>query len=400
MTDRLPLALVGCGWISGNHIRAYKDLVERGCRDFEVVACCDPQVDKAAAAAKEIAAFQGGAPRVFASVAELVAAHCAEAADVCVPHCFHHTVAIELLQGGLHVLLEKPLGLTVRASRKIIEAAEAAGRVLATAENTRRTLGSRACRWAMCEAGMIGTPRAAHIQHVSYGPFDMNDPKFKWRGVKVLTGGGMIMDSGAHFADMMLQLFGEPEEVYCHMATHDATPIPAAPIVGDARVDVEDTWHAVLGFANDVRVTWTYSRVFHGEPLRAGSYYGTSGTLEDKSFVFHCFERGATLRQAGGATLESEAIEQAYMASLSDADKERIFPHGATHGFSVEIADFVRAVRTGAAPEIDGGGGLRAKALCESCYESATAGRPVCYQDVLSGTIRAYQEPIDAYWKI
>ena len=49
---------------------------------------------------------------------------------------------------------------------------------------------------------------------------------------------------------------------------------------------------------------------------------------------------------------------------------------------------------------MDGWAGIRAKALCETCYESATAGAPVKYDDVFSGKVHAYQDPIDAYWGI
>ena len=44
MAEKLRLALVGCGGISGAHVTGYKDLYARGCRDFEVSACCDTAV--------------------------------------------------------------------------------------------------------------------------------------------------------------------------------------------------------------------------------------------------------------------------------------------------------------------------------------------------------------------
>ena len=72
----------------------------------------------------------------------------------------------------------------------------------------------------------------------------------------------------------------------------------------------------------------------------------------------------------------------------------------AADGFAIEVQDFVHAVATGAEPEMDGEAGLRAKALCEACYESATAGRPVKFADVLEGRLDAYQRPIDAFWKL
>jgi hypothetical protein len=64
------------------------------------------------------------------------------------------------------------------------------------------------------------------------------------------------------------------------------------------------------------------------------------------------------------------------------------------------VWDFCNAISTGRKPEMDGYDGLRAKALCECCYESATAGKLVKFADVLEGRINAYQQPIDAYWNI
>ena len=138
MSDGVKLALVGCGGISRAHVRGYKDLYDRGCRDFEVTACCDVQAKSAEMRAQEIAEFQGHRPRIYSDVSELVQSGMAEAADICVPHCFHHSVAISLLEGGLHVMVEKPLGITIKASQRIIEVAERQGLVLATGENVRR----------------------------------------------------------------------------------------------------------------------------------------------------------------------------------------------------------------------------------------------------------------------
>jgi hypothetical protein len=49
---------------------------------------------------------------------------------------------------------------------------------------------------------------------------------------------------------------------------------------------------------------------------------------------------------------------------------------------------------------MDGRDGLRAKTLCEACYESATLGESVAFDDVLTGEIDAYQQPIDAFWEL
>ena len=400
MSDSTKLALVGCGGITGAHVTGYRDLYERGCRDFEVVACCDLDGAKAAQRADEIEAFQGNRPVVFSSISDLVKSGAAEAADVCLPHAFHHPAAIELLEGGLHVLLEKPIGITVKASRKIMAAAEKSGGIFSTAENVRRMPGPRACRWALCEEKLIGDVHTIIVSHNVYGPFDYSVPGMKWRGVKLITGGGMIMDSGAHLGDMMVHLFGDPDMVYCRMATHKKDPIRDLPVIGDTQSDTEDTWQIVMTFKSGTELNWTYSRVFPGADQSSGHYYGSHGTMIDQDFVMHPFWRGASLVQTDGTVRPSSWIEAQYMDSLSKDDREHLFPLGATDGFSIEIYDFIRSIRTGEPVEMDGEAGLRAKTLCMACYESAEAGKAVKFDDVLNGKVSAYQDPIDSHWGI
>jgi predicted dehydrogenase len=400
MTSGVKLALVGCGGISRAHVKGYADLYARGCREFEVVACCDVRVENAELRADEIAEFQGARPQVFGQVGDLLQAGVAEAADVCVPHCFHHSVAIELLDGGVHVMVEKPLGITILASQRIIEAAERNGLVLATGENVRRYPTARSCTWVVRDQGLIGEVRLGNIQSINYGPFDFTKPAAKWRGIKLLTGGGMIMDSGAHFTDMVQVLFGEPEEIYCSMASYDSRLIEDAPIVGSVPADVEDSWQAMIRFKSETTIGWTYSRSMYGETVRQASYYGSAGTMVDLGFPFHPFQGGGNCVLADGTEISSDQIQADYFASLSEADKARLFPYGTQDGFAIEVWDFCDAIAQGRKPEMDGYDGLRAKALCESCYESATLGKPVRFVDVLEGRIDAYQAPINAFWEL
>jgi predicted dehydrogenase len=400
MSDPVKLALVGCGWISEAHVKGYRDLVERGCEEFVVTACLDPRIESAETRADEIATFQGSRPEVFATLETLVDSGVAGAADLCIPHFVHHSVAIPLLEGGLHVMVEKPMGLTNKMTRMIIDAAECADRVLAYGENIRRYLTARACAWALNERKLIGDLRRVAIHSTGYGPFDYDNPAFKWRGVKLLTGGGMILDSGAHFADMIQVLLGDVDEIACSMATYDSRIITGAPIFGDVPADVEDTWHAVLKFKSGVEVTWTYSRSLHGEDLRIAKYYGSEGTMTDLGFPFHPFQGGGEAVLADGTRVTSEQIQIEYLLGLDAETRVALFPYGATDGFAIEVWDFVNAIATGRKPEMDGHAGLRAKTLSETCYESVVAGTPVTFDDVLEGKIDTYQAEIDAFWKV
>lgn len=400
MPANVSLALVGCGWISEYHVEGYRDLWLHGCRDFTVTAVCDRDIDAARLRAGQIAAYQGTVPAIFTDVDALAVSPVADAADVCVPHAFHHTVAIALLEGGKHVLLEKPLGITIRASRLIIAAAARAERVLATAENIRRDLSARACAWAVNTAGLIGEPIAGSVKTFFNGKLDLDDPKFRWRADKRLTGGGMLMDSGAHFADMMLVLFGEVDRVSCHMRCLDHRDIGELPGVGKGRVDVESYWHADIRFVSGMQVAWSFSNVFLGPKEDAGSYNGTAGCIIDQGGPLHPFAGGGTIHTADGKTLEQAQISDLYLAQLGEAERSRLFPYGLTNGFPIEIWDFVDAIVRGRPPEMDGRAGLRAKTLCECCYESATIGRPVTFKEVLDGAVDAYQRPIDDQWKL
>jgi predicted dehydrogenase len=400
MNEPVKLALVGCGGISADHIRGYQDLHARGCQDFVVTACCDTNTAAAERRAAEILAYQGMHPHVFSSVEDMIASGVAGAADVCVPHCFHHTVGVALLQNGFHVMIEKPLGLTIKASRLLISTAKAAGRILATGENIRRYLAARAWSWAIRDKKLIGDVRLVNVQSLNYQPFNYSTYAMKWRGLTLLSGGGMIMDSGAHFADMVQVIFGNVDDVWCKMAAFDDQMIDAAPILDTAPADVEDTWHAVIRFIDGPLVTWTYSRMFYGESIRQAVYYGSEGTISDHSFPFHPFQHGGTAVLKDGTKVSREEIEQAYIATLSEEEHALLFPYGLTDGFAIEVWDFVDAVTKGRKPEMDGVDGLRAKALSEACFEASVQGSPVKYDDVLSGHIHQFQNPIDAYWHL
>ncbi|MDF3056538.1 MAG: oxidoreductase domain protein [Rariglobus sp.] len=396
----IRLALIGCGGISGAHIDGFKELVKGGCKDIVYSACYSRREQDARRKAREIAEIQGFEPRVFTEINALIAAGIADGADLCLPHYMHHQLGIQVLDGGLHAMIEKPLGLTIKASRLIIDAARRNNRILATAENIRRGLSARACAWAIKERKLIGDIREVHVADLGFGKFDYDNPILKWRGLKLLTGGGMIMDSGAHFADMQMVLFGEPDEISCHMSTNDTRTISDAPIFGDVMPTVEDAWHAVIRFRNGTSVIWSYSRSFPGATLRHARYFGSKGSMEDLGNGFHSFEGGANTILADQSIVSNGEVEREYLATLGDEEKKRLFPFGCTHSFGIEIWDFADSIRNRRKPELDGEDGLRAKALCEACFESATLGRPVKYADVLSGKISEYQNPINKYWKI
>ena len=392
MAEKVKLAIVGCGGIASAHLNGYEALLARGCDAFEIAAVCDVAEAATEAFAERIEGFQGSRPATYTDLDAMLAAGCAQAADVCTPHWLHHSTAIPCLEAGLDAMVEKPIGITVKATRKIIEAAEKNDRIVATAENIRRYITARSIEWAINGAKMIGDVRMLFVLDVGLSPFPVDNPPMKWRAIKLLGGGGMIMDSGAHFADMMVHVFGDVEEVTCQMRTFDA-PFVEAPIVGRAQLDVEDTWVATLLFKSGVIGAWAWSRSAPGHTVRQGVYYGSKGSLADKGGLFHPFQGGAELQLADGATKSREQIQIEYLLSLSPEEKDRLFPYGLTDGFAVECWDFVDAVASRRKPEMDGWDGLRSKALSEAAFEAGATGKPVKVQDVVDGKVDTFQKP-------
>ena len=94
---------------------------------FGVAAVCDPRLVAAEAAAEVAEQLLGSRPAVFSDHQELIASGAVEALDVVTDPWTHHAIAVPALDTGLHVICEKPLGITVRAARSMVEAAAESG---------------------------------------------------------------------------------------------------------------------------------------------------------------------------------------------------------------------------------------------------------------------------------
>ena len=99
-TEKLRLAIVGCGFISKAHINGLKDLAAHGYEDVVVTSCCDLDKKKAAECAAEIGKFQKPKPKVTLGSDALIKSGLADAVILCLPHCFHHTVTEDFMELG------------------------------------------------------------------------------------------------------------------------------------------------------------------------------------------------------------------------------------------------------------------------------------------------------------
>ena len=400
-TEKVRLAIVGCGGMAGAHLNGYVHLKNQGLDQFDFVAMCDVVEDRAQQFAKKAAESQNGAmPKVYTDMHAMLEKEELQAADICMPHFLHHTTAIACMEAGLDVIVEKPLAVTVKAGKKMIETAEKYNRILATAEQVRRWVGPRTVEWAINKEKLIGKPRMFFCQTVGGSNDDPENPirnqRITWRQNKLTGGGNGIIDGGVHYADLLIYFFGEVDEVYAKVDNlkqfqfrdEDDNLVPAT---------VEDTSIATLTFKSGVTGTWIVTSAAPGRRISYNSYHGSRGSIHGGSGTY---PQAPQLQLWNETITEPDKLQQMYMDSLSKEEKERLFPHGITEGVTIEVYDFIHAIVQGTCPELDGLDGLKAQTICEAIYESSWCGQAVKVADVFDEKITGYQDEINERWGI
>ncbi len=403
--DRLSTGLVGCGGMGRRHLRAYAALRGVGLDRFEVVAVCDPRRDAAQQAADLAEELLGTRPAIFSDHQDLVGSGEVAVLDVVTEPSVHHVIVPAALNTGLHVICEKPLGLTVRACRQMVAAAEASGSLLATAENYRRDGPNRLAR-AVLEAGLLGELHLMLEQSIGGSDAVIITP---WR--HRAEAGPIALDMGVHFSDILRYYLGEIESAYG--AAFVAEPLrrlrptddqsAAGSVPGYIEATGDDSIVAMFRASSGVLAQLAFVPSGPGRQFVQRSLHGRAGSMtvpRDRTggpVVVQLGERtlsGAELRkELGGFELSGAA---ASFFGPDGTEYERPFPEVDAATIGIELDDFALAVGEGRPPEVDGRGGLLAVAIIWAVAESQKAGRPVGIAEVADGRVDAAQADVDA----
>ncbi len=398
---KVSLAVVGCGGIAGAHYDGWKEIHGKEPELVDIAAVCDAIRPAAERYADRVAEFQGRRPAVYDDVAAMLRAGQVQAADICTPHYLHHRVALACIEAGVAVQIEKPSGLTVKATKRVVEAAAARDVIAATAENIRREPSKRTAWWLLNESGLMGRPRAFHVQGVQYrGPVDPTQaPRWHWRAERTLSGGGWVLDSGAHFMDTIRYLYGDVHSVYARV--QQLRPHPMVKDGLRAFDEQEDYFSATINFESGVVGVWSRASTLPGHNWSECDHYAECGAIVDRSGdVFHGPHGKAEVSIPGRETETLEALYPRFVATLGPDRRQRLFPHDFTNGFTLECYDFAQAIATGRPVEVSCEQGLQAKAIAFAIYESAATGQAVRVDDVLSGKVEVYQRWLNEKWGI
>lgn len=409
------LGVVGAARILNAHLRGIKRIREAGLADVRITAIAARQLDDALTFRQR---GEGPAPRPPVSTNErdpLGAPHlyasdlhpgtlpnvyddwrtmleddAVDAILILAPVGMHHTIALECLAAGKHVLLEKPFTISVRAGRQVVEAADAKGLVAGVAESVRYAVQARASRY-LIDQGAIGDLEMWISGGVG-GEWSPNRivARTPWRHQKLLGGGGGTIDLGVHLFHQIRYLMGPITEVSAYTRQFEPERIELdqfGAVINTVRNEVEDAFFANLRFANGAIGTTFSSWGGHGAPTgmaRGATIYGSGGSLIGDEVTLDTGYRGT--------------VGDLYQHGAAPELRAHQFPGGIDDPFSLEMLDFLQAIATGSQMEASGKEGLLDLATSFAVLESATANRPVAVDDVLNGTISAYQDEIDAHY--
>jgi predicted dehydrogenase len=343
MTQPLRLGLVGAG--------AWGELVARQARRSRhtvVVGVADARLQAAEAAAARLGA------EVWPEVEGLMADARIEAVAIAVPNDLHHSMAITALELGKHVLLEKPMALTVKDADAITEVARRAGRVLAVS-HIQRHFAPLVHLKRLVDAGTLG-----EVVAVSVSRRDHLHRTKSWLQQKRHVG-GLLYQSACHEYDLMCWLCGEVAEISC---------VAGDRVIADDTLDYPDTILSQLRFRNGVvGQVWNCMT----DPLMGytGVVTGTEGSAS-----FDLYDARVQLRRFG-EDLREERFEPADGWSPHAWITSGDLGQGEADALGAMLADFARAVRSRTAAASTSIDGARAVELAQGGYLSIAERRPV-----------------------
>ena len=334
--------LIGCGRVSPEHLRAAKQ------NSLEIAGLCD--TDPRSLAENLGWAELDGVP-FYEDYHEMLRMVKPELVAIATPSGLHAQMALDCLEAGAHVIIEKPLAMNLADARAIREAAERRGLTVCNNLQNRFNPAVQELRRAV-EAGRFGRLYSASFQLRWYRGEDYYRSA-AWRGTRALDGGCM-MNQGIHGIDLLnWMLGGAPKRVTALTAT----------LARD--IECEDLGLALVeypGALASIECTTLRHPAAEEEVLE---FSGERGVVRLGGIAGHVVE---TWRFDDNAAGEEDAMRRRYAT-----EPESVYGHG----HSLLYADVLRAVAENCPPLSDAVAGTGALSIILGAYESAATGRSV-----------------------
>jgi predicted dehydrogenase len=342
----IGFGIVGCGMISNFHAKAIADV-----KGTKLVACFDTRGE----AADKFAAANGC--KAYTDLGKMLADPKLEIVTVATPSGAHMEPAVAAAKAGKHVIIEKPLEITLKKCDRIIEACEKA-KVQCGAIFPSRFHDSSVKIKKAIDGGRFGKLTLGD-SYVKWFRTQAYYDSGAWRGTWALDGGGALMNQAIHSVDLLTWLMGPVVEIQANTAT-----------LAHERIEVEDVVVATLRFANGALGVLEATTAAYPGYLKRVEIHGSEGSavLEEEDLKAWDF---AKPRKEDKAILD--AMKQHKSTGGGASDPAAIGHHGHT----MQFRDFVDAVKKNRPPAIDGHEGRRSVEIILGVYKAAETGKPV-----------------------
>ncbi len=335
MTRPVGVGVLGLGSIGTTHARALGELAELA----EVRAYSGGNESRSAEA--------GWPDAVRVEPEELVQRPDVDLVAVCSPSEYHADQAVAALEAGKHVVVEKPLALTVADADHVVELARRRGLLAAVISQRRFEPEYRAVEQLLAD-GTLGRVRLAST-HVHWWRDDDYYRAAPWRA-SMAGGGGSLMNQGVHNVDLLQWLCGPVTEVTAQYATlaHD--------------IDAEDTTVATLRFTGGaLGVLSTSTATPPGSPATVTLHLDRGVVELGQGEILRWDVDGVPRPSVTGAAASGAADPAAIGIS----------------GHVTQWADVLAAVREGRTPAVPAAEGAAVVRLMRAVYRAAETGRAV-----------------------
>lgn len=333
MSATLGVGIYGAGHVSREHIRAYLKNPAT-----EVVAICSRTREGAAARASDF----GLSATIYDDYDRMLADPAVQIVSICTPHALHAQGAIKAAQAGKHILVEKPIGLTLE---------DLVGIRAAVTENNVKSVAGFVLRWnpliqttkALIEDDAIGQPV---LIEVDYWNYDRRGSHMTYRGNRKASSGSAFLTGGCHAVDTARWLLGS-EAVEVTAYSTSATPFFEFDPTIVAIVKFENG--CIAKFSTCLETPTPY--VFNLEIL------GKKGAIRNNTLFSH--------------KLPGQTGFAAYPTIVPDTADV------AHHPFQGEIDHFVHCIQNDVESHVNIADAVRTHEICLAADQSAAEGRPV-----------------------
>jgi myo-inositol 2-dehydrogenase / D-chiro-inositol 1-dehydrogenase len=342
---RTKVALLGSGFIADIHIESYHRFVP----EAEVVAVYSRSAERGQSFAKK-----HGIAKSFTDIEKAITESGCDVVDICLPNILHHRAVMAAAKAGKHVIIEKPLCLTLEQADEMIAAMKTAGRKFMYAEELCFAPKYERVR-KLVDEGAVGRIFQMRQCEKHSGPhsdwfYDLNQ-----------SGGGALMDMGCHGLAWFRWMLGRRPKalsVYAHMST----------VLHKGRTQCEDNSLCVVEFDGGAIGVAENSWAKHGGMDDRVEVYGTGGVVYADLFMGNS---ALTYSEKGyGYAMEKAGTTQGWTFT--------IFEEAFNQGYPQELRHFiVDCIQNGKEPVVTAEDGRAVLELMYAAYASAGSGKKI-----------------------